>query len=158
MCCGRYESTAEPHRLFVALLPAVVLLLAYKASDSRQTSRTRQKCAELLEAVGPRMAIVAGLTADWGSETRRLVGTFDKQLHDPAKTWSEIEDFRQRSRIWAERQSVSGFFFLMSRLIRYGVPKLRFSENQDCFSGRRTSWAMPRVVPRQWCKSRQRMS
>ena len=94
----RYESEAEPHRLFVALLPAIALLLAYKASDVRQESKVRAQAARLLESLGPRMAIAAGLAADWGSEVRTLIGTFDKERRDPAKTWDEIRRFQSRGR------------------------------------------------------------
>ena len=56
------------------------------------------QAARLLESLGPRMAIAAGLAADWGSEVRTLIGTFDKERHDPAKTWDEIHQFQSRGR------------------------------------------------------------
>jgi hypothetical protein len=44
------------------------------------------------------MAVTAGLSADWGSECRKLVSTFDEEWHDPAKTQAQVQSWIARTR------------------------------------------------------------
>jgi hypothetical protein len=85
--------------MFCCLLPAIGLLLAYRASDARRSASERARAAELLEAMGPRMAITAGLAADWGSECRSLIGVFDQSYHDPAKSLAEVDEWISKSKL-----------------------------------------------------------
>jgi len=91
----RFDSCATPQRQFCCLLAALAMVLAYQASDSRNTSQTRQRSARRLREL-PRHVLTAGLSASYSEECIRLVRIFDVNDHDPAATSREKHEFARR--------------------------------------------------------------
>ncbi len=94
----RYESMAGPQRHFCSLIPAIGLLLAARTSDMRRSAKERAQYEKLLTSLNARLATTAGLTADWGSESRLLIGLFDVDWHDPAATSNQVSEWKSNAR------------------------------------------------------------
>ena len=91
----RFDSCASPQRQFCCMLAAIAMLLAYQASDARNSPATRERAARRLREM-PRYVLTAGLAATYSEECIRFVRLFDVDDHDPALTVREKNDFVQR--------------------------------------------------------------
>ena len=69
----RYESWADPRRKYACTLNAIALTLADIAGDARQTSATRARAEQSLDAMTARDILEAGLAADFGEICMRSV-------------------------------------------------------------------------------------
>ena len=69
----RYESWADPRRKYACTLNAIALTLADIAGDARQSSATRARAEQCLDAMTARDILEAGLAADFGEICMRSV-------------------------------------------------------------------------------------
>ena len=93
----RFESCAGPQRMFCCLLLAIGLLLAYQASDPRLDSETRKRAERRLEQM-PGYVLPQGCAACYSEEMLEFVRLFDCADHDPALTWSQVKNWKQRAK------------------------------------------------------------
>ena len=91
----RFDSCATPQRQYCCMLAAIAMVLAYQASDSRNSVATRDRAARRLREM-PRHVLTAGLSASYSEECIRFVRTFDVDDHDPAGTIREKKQFIER--------------------------------------------------------------
>ena len=91
----RFDSCATPQRQFCCMLAAIAMVLAYQASDARNSCATRERSARRLRQM-PRHVLTAGLAATYSEECIRFVRVFDVDDHDPARTVREKNDFARR--------------------------------------------------------------
>ena len=83
----RFDSMAGPQLTYCIILVAIALLLAYQASDRRQTPQNRNRARRRLEEM-PGHVLTAGISASYTDEAIRFVRAFDVAAHDPALTYS----------------------------------------------------------------------
>ncbi len=95
----RFESFTSPARKYCLLLSSIALLLATIAGDERKERATRMRCEQLLESMTPESIVVAGLTADYGSECMAFIRFFDKANRDPAVILRKRDEFIARMRV-----------------------------------------------------------
>jgi len=91
----RFDSCASPQRQFCCMLAAIAMVLAYQASDARNSIATRERSARRLREM-PRHVMTAGLSASYSEECLRFVRIFDVDDHDPAGTIREKNEFTRR--------------------------------------------------------------
>merc|ERR1712026_215015 len=94
----RFDSVATPMRQFCCLLVALAMLLAYVTSDHRVKADVRARARHRLEEM-PKHVLRAGLCASYAEEGICFVRAFDKAHHDPARTWTELQEFAERMRL-----------------------------------------------------------
>ena len=88
----RFDSCATPQRQYCCMVAAIAMVLAYQASDSRNSVATRDRAARRLREM-PRHVLTAGLSASYSEECIRFVRIFDVDDHDPAGTIREKNQF-----------------------------------------------------------------
>ncbi|CAJ1455386.1 unnamed protein product [Effrenium voratum] len=98
----RWNSESEPLRRFAGMLIPIALLLAVQASDTRQSTTFRQRSQRALEALTPTFLADVALSSDFSSEMVRFLRSFDVDLHDPASTVRQKQEFIQRTGLTKE--------------------------------------------------------
>ncbi|CAE7268036.1 unnamed protein product, partial [Symbiodinium sp. CCMP2592] len=87
----RFESSAHPHHVYCCLLSSVLLLCAVTVSAEGDAVK-KKKAQTLLDSMSPRHAALAGLGADFGCESARLIRQFDVDCRDPAVVRRIVQD------------------------------------------------------------------
>ena len=107
----RFDSMASPQLLYIVVMVAIGLLLAYVASDERADPKHRARASRRLEEM-PRHVLTSGLSASYTAVAICFVRLFDTSEHDPALTYRQRCQFTELlrttfidGRIW---DSVSG--------------------------------------------------
>jgi hypothetical protein len=93
----RFDSCATPQRQYCCLQVAIAMLLAYIASDARQTVVARCRARRRLQEM-PHNVLTAGLSASYSEECLRFIRRFDVHDHDPALTWGHKHEFAKRAK------------------------------------------------------------
>ena len=134
----RFDSCATPQRQFCCMLAAIAMVLAYQASDARNTSLTRARAGRRLREL-PEHVLTAGLSASYSEECIRFVRCFDVDDHDPAITTRQKQDFARRMQllffeghIWVDPQDVAATIEQPQRV--GGVVGVAESQGLTCLS------------------------
>ena len=95
----RFDSVADPMAKVAFMLLPLGTLLAFIGSDERHKPDMRARALKLLKKLDSNIALVIGLSADWGIVTQAFLRLFDKTSHDIAKTHAEIDAFKTTLRV-----------------------------------------------------------
>jgi hypothetical protein len=91
----RFDSYADPMAKLVLMLLPIACLLAYLASDKRNTAAIRERAVRILKMLTPKFVLAMGASADYALTSTAFLRLYDRSYHDAARTVSEFETFEK---------------------------------------------------------------